>query len=819
MIYIYSLFITDFNRIKQRQAYEKQKKRHEQRDKRNHLSDIPSPQTVTPVLGTDGKTTSFTELNSKYSASKPQIQSRPVSPISPRRSSDDQFPVAPNERTDLKLDIESTSLSQDNSSITKWPFKGGTKKGDSVPELSMSNSNNNKNKLPLYAPHKSDNIGKLQLTKLPENRGLDDLNQSKRELNDITKFETSTGEMTGLYSYISCIQMGMVWYLNLYLSSQTPQLIMLCQRTALSLFWLLIIGLHGGLPALNKNGEETEWRSADHQYVPFTTTIPIQIMYALAIICTIMTMIFFWLLMEMEIINTVKKREEIKFKTIYDAIYYGRLDAIINQFDKPKHLTSHAKDGKSPLYYAAELKQTDIAEWVINKKCVDINDGANQNRTPLYIASRVGAYDIVKILLDQPGCNYNEPNSLGRTPLYAACREGKYLIVCELLKQPLIDVNHLTKHRSCALAAACQHGHLNIVKELLKKPEIEINQLNESNYTPIFIAALGTHSSIVKVLLQRNEIEIDKGAKNDETLFYVSCERGMDEIVQILIDRDDYEVDINKPNSKNYTPLYIAACFGHEKIIEILMSIDKSTLNQCDNIGRTPFFVACRKGNKNAVFKLLEYDDIDIHKKDQDELTPFAAACQGGSVPVVERLMKLVDRNEIIGVDRMQRTPFFMACREGQTLVVQRLMKEDTIIDINQPDKLARTPLMVCVKRAHDECVAALCGNNQIDINQPDHQGRSPLFVAARAGPSHGECVKALMSRTDLFINAKAQDGKTALHIACQEGHSSIVMQLLDHPDIDVNEPDEGGTSPLAIANKNLDNNVYMRMVMISMRD
>ena len=155
----------------------------------------------------------------------------------------------------------------------------------------------------------------------------------------------------------------------------------------------------------------------------------------------------------------------------------------------------------------------------------------------------------------------------------------------------------------------------------------------------------------------------------------------------------------------------------------------------------------------------------------------------------------------------------------GQTAVVERLMKEDNIIDINQPDKLARTPLMVCVKRAHDECVAALCGNNQIDINQPDHQGRSPLFVAARAGPSHGECVKALMSRTDLFINAKAQDGKTALHIACQEGHSSIVMQLLDHPDIDVNEPDEGGTSPLAIANKNLDNNVYMRMVMISMRD
>ena len=45
----------------------------------------------------------------------------------------------------------------------------------------------------------------------------------------------------------------------------------------------------------------------------------------------------------------------------------------------------------------------------------------------------------------------------------------------------------------------------------------------------------------------------------------------MPEIVQILIDRDDYEIDISKPNSKGYTPLYVAACFGHAKIIEILM--------------------------------------------------------------------------------------------------------------------------------------------------------------------------------------------------------------------------------------------------------
>ena len=37
--------------------------------------------------------------------------------------------------------------------------------------------------------------------------------------------------------------------------------------------------------------------------------------------------------------------------------------------------------------------------------------------------------------------------------------------------------------------------------------------------------------------------------------------------------------------------------------------------------------------------------------------------------------------------------------------------------------------------------------------------------------------------------------------------------------DIDVSEPDDTGASSLAIAQNTLENNVYMRMVMISMRD
>ena len=121
---------------------------------------------------------------------------------------------------------------------------------------------------------------------------------------------------------------------------------MIYQRTITQLLWLLIIGLHGSLPLLYDDGHH--WRSEYHRIVPFATNIHLMVMCILSVLFTI-----FWLFIRIVIMNQVKKKEENKesmFKSICDAIYYGRLNVITNRFDKPKHLTSHEKDGKSPLY-------------------------------------------------------------------------------------------------------------------------------------------------------------------------------------------------------------------------------------------------------------------------------------------------------------------------------------------------------------------------------------------------------------------------------------------------------------------------------------
>ncbi len=236
-----------------------------------------------------------------------------------------------------------------------------------VPETSVSasdgadaeKSNHKKNK---KAPLSE---GELRLNKIDENNIMyNDDNDKEQEhkqllnehikLNEVEKYKKSIGDMDGIYSYFSWVHHVAILYLNIYLSSQQPQQIMMIQRTIFSLFWLLMIGTH---------------------FADFYTEFTYLFMYCASVYFTILAMLFFWLMMEYEVINEVKKKEEIQFKTIYDAIYYGRLDAIINQFDKKQHLMGMSSDGKSPLYYASELGQIDIAEWLMHKKVVDINIG------------------------------------------------------------------------------------------------------------------------------------------------------------------------------------------------------------------------------------------------------------------------------------------------------------------------------------------------------------------------------------------------------------------------------------------------------------
>ena len=88
------------------------------------------------------------------------------------------------------------------------------------------------------------------------------------------------------------------------------------------------------------------------------------------------------------------------------------------------------------------------------------------------------------------------------------------------------------------------------------------------------------------------------------------------------------------------------------------------------------------------------------------------------------------------------------------------------------------------------------------DINTFDSDGRFPLYLASENG--HTEIVKILLKQDKINVtNQRSGDNmrcSSSIMIASHNGHAEIVQLLLDHPDVDINEGDSDGRTPLYCA-------------------
>jgi ankyrin repeat protein len=73
------------------------------------------------------------------------------------------------------------------------------------------------------------------------------------------------------------------------------------------------------------------------------------------------------------------------------------------------------------------------------------------------------------------------------------------------------------------------------------------------------------------------------------------------------------------------------------------------------------------------------------------------------------------------------------------------------------------------------------------------------LYKAAKNGRVE-EVRTILKENKEINVNWRNEDDHTTLHVACNQGHKKIVILLLAHPDIDVNQTDILGWPPFLSA-------------------
>ena len=106
---------------------------------------------------------------------------------------------------------------------------------------------------------------------------------------------------------------------------------------------------------------------------------------------------------------------------------------------------------------------------------------------------------------------------------------------------------------------------------------------------------------------------------------------------------------------------------------------------------------------------------------------------------------------------------------------------------------------IACQQGKHLFVPEILAAYPSIPINQPLHNGKTPLIIAC----INNNCnvVMELLKHPNIDVNAvETQFGASPLAIACLSGCSNILSELLRHPKVNVNQTMHSGETPLAIA-------------------
>ena len=117
-----------------------------------------------------------------------------------------------------------------------------------------------------------------------------------------------------------------------------------------------------------------------------------------------------------------------------------------------------------------------------------------------------------------------------------------------------------------------------------------------------------------------------------------------------------------------WTPLHLAAFFGHRQAVERLLAAgaDMAAVSR-NTLANTPLHAAVAGGHIDASLRLIERG-ADVHAKDAGGHTPLHIAAEAGYLPIVQAL--LVRGADPHAVDAEDKTPLSRAAARHHTAVV-----------------------------------------------------------------------------------------------------------------------------------------------------
>ena len=423
----------------------------------------------------------------------------------------------------------------------------------------------------------------------------------------------------------------------------------------------------------------------------------------------------------------------------------------------------HHKTNENVWHYALSNDKPDIIRHLLNTEDVSLimsnqeiqRSGIHGKRNALHILieknDTKAAEQMLELVWKKIVTKENKLNMMkteiavdidGQRPrrlscLHFAAYHGRESLV-ELFLDADMDVDHLNDKEDTALLWAARQGHNNVVTTLLDRgANVEVR--NDKGSTALHWAVRYEHTDTVRLLLVKGKANRNTKRKLGLVApLVVAAAYGNNNIVELLLsdpkDPNDPKCKVNIKIHGGELPIHHAAKEGHMKVLETLQE-HGALLDENDELGDTPLLLAAQNNHVDVVQKLISLG-ADVFHRNHEGNDIWNYAINRADNDLLEALIKSCLDS---GIDRTAGHPFFIAAASGRIDKIRFLLEVED-------DPLAT-----------------------------DKDGNTFLHYAAMN--NEYELIKTFHEK--IPIDLKNKRGDTALHIACSKGFEATIKTLL----------------------------------------
>jgi ankyrin repeat protein len=360
------------------------------------------------------------------------------------------------------------------------------------------------------------------------------------------------------------------------------------------------------------------------------------------------------------------------------------------------------------------------------KSGVDLNIRGDDGSTPLHCAARAGHASLIKLFLDL-GHPSEVRNSWNRTPLHEAVLGQNLEAVRAVLKRNT-ELSTEVRSRNSVIQLGFENANEHIWMLLIEHLDAE------HLHFALYVASKVGNSRAVEELLCMPTVDPNKKFCRRPVPLVIAAKFGHENVVQQLLSRNDTDINI-RPSILGLTALQYAAKYGHESVVKVLLSREDLDINtRTWDSGNTAGHFAVLNNHVEVTKLLLQHKDINPNLQDLRGNTPLHCALLKDHIEIAKLLLAHaslhINKGEPYspGKKEPDETVLEIASRKGQSEIIEILMSRTDII---APDATA----------AHSYTTMEDAGPNQPSLSGfPQEFTNEPFALEQELdGGSHGE--------------------------------------------------------------------------------